>query len=147
MTFNRSDASMANISLSKGTELISGNTLLLKNKKVPLLCGEVQFFRMDPEVWESCLKQVKNLGLPIVSTYLSWYRFSTGPGEYDLEGVTNPRLNVRKFLDLCSKYDLYVTMKPGPWICAEETNGGYPDWLVQNRDLQVLDAQDQPVKG
>lgn len=147
MTINYSDASIMNNSLSKGLDLISGNTLLLKGKKVPLLCGEVHFFRMDPEVWEPCLKQVKNLGLPIVSTYLSWYRFSTGPGQYDLEGVTNPRLNVRKFLDLCSKYDLYVTIKPGPWICAEETNGGYPEWLVQIRDAQVLDSQAQPVKG
>lgn len=147
MTINFSDASIKNKSLSKGLDLISGNTLLLKNKKVPILCGEVQFFRMDPEVWESCLKQVKNLGLPIVSTYLSWYRFSTSPGHYDLEGVTNPRLNVRKFLDLCSKHDLYVTMKPGPWICAEETNGGYPEWLVQIRDLQALDSQDRSVKG
>ncbi len=127
--------------------MISGNTLFLHGKNVPLLSGEVQFFRMDPETWELCLRQVKNIGLPIVSTYLSWRRFSKSPGQFDLTGLTDTRLNVPKFLDLCKKMDLYVTMKPGPWICGEEVNGGYPDWLVEQPDLQVLDVNDQPVSG
>lgn len=147
MTFLTYNSSPGETLISKGRDLISGNTLVINGKNVPLLSGEVQFFRMEPEVWETCLEQVKKLGLPIVSTYLSWRRFSIAPDRYDLDGVTDPRLNVRKFLDLCVKHDLYVAMKPGPWICAEETNGGYPDWLVQNPALQVLDAHDRPVQG
>ncbi len=132
---------------SKGLNLLEGNTLRLAGENIPVLSGEVQFFRMDPSVWETCLEQVKNLGLPIVSTYLSWQRFSKAPGEFDLTGKTDPRLNVPRFLDMCRQKGLYVTMKPGPWICAEEHNGGYPDWLVQNPALQVLDAEDRVVQG
>lgn len=133
--------------VSSGLDLLRGCSLVLNGKTVPLLSGEVQFFRMDPAVWETCLRQVKALGLPIVSTYLSWRRFSAAPGEVDLTGRTNPRLNLPAFLDLCQKIDLWVTFKPGPWICAEETNGGYPDWLVSDPELQVLDARDQTVLG
>lgn len=147
MTFSFFHDEKNNKLQSKGLDLLSGNTLNLDGKDVPILSGEVQFFRMDPSVWEPCLEQVKNLGLPIVSTYLSWQRFSKGPDQYDLTGESDPRLNVPLFLDLCKKYGLYVTMKPGPWICAEETNGGYPGWLVEQPALQVLDAQNQPVKG
>lgn len=130
-----------------GLSLLGRNVLNLNGQAIPLLSGEVQFFRMDPEAWEPALQQVKSLELPMVATYLSWRRFSTGPGQYDLTGATNPRLDLPRFLDLCRKYDLWITLKPGPWICAEETNGGYPDWLVSDPDLQVLDADDRPVAG
>ncbi|MCE1254475.1 MAG: beta-galactosidase [Anaerolineae bacterium] len=132
---------------SKGLDLIEANTLRFAEKNIPVLSGEVQFFRMDPDVWEACLDQVKNLGLPIVSTYLSWQRFSKAPGEFDLTGKNDPRLNVPRFLDMCRQKGLYVTLKPGPWICAEEHNGGYPDWLVCNPALQVLDAENRVVQG
>lgn len=134
-------------SMSSGRELLRKNILWLNGKSVPLLSGEVQFFRMSPDVWETCLQGVKELGLPMVSTYLSWRRFSLGPDQYDLTGRTNPRLNLPRFLSLCQKAGLWITIKPGPWICAEEMNGGYPQWLVSIPDLQVLDHQDQPVIG
>ncbi len=123
------------------------NTLLLHGKRVPLMSGEVQFFRMSPDTWKDSLLAVKKLGLPMVSTYLSWRRFATGVNKYDLNGKTDPHLNLPKFLDLCRELELWVTLKPGPWICAEETNGGYPDWLVADPDLQVLDCHDHPVMG
>ncbi|HEX2979338.1 MAG TPA: beta-galactosidase [Anaerolineaceae bacterium] len=147
MIYDPFSSSAGNAPASSGLDLVHGASLLLQGKKTFLLSGEVQFFRMDPSVWETCLRQVKALGLPMVSTYLSWQRFSLGPGEYDLTGATNPRLNLPAFLDLCKAVDLWVTLKPGPWICAEETNGGYPDWLVNDADLQVRDAQDRPVMG
>jgi len=128
-------------------ELIRNGALSVNGVRVPLLSGEVQFFRMDPAGWENALRQVKGAGLPMVSTYLSWRRFSIGPDRYDLEGRTDPRLNVRRFLDLCVALGLWVTMKPGPWICAEEANGGYPDWLVEKKELQVLSAAGAPVAG
>ncbi|NMB90059.1 MAG: hypothetical protein GYA17_17005 [Chloroflexi bacterium] len=133
--------------VSHGLQHLRGNTLWLHGRRVPLLSGEVQFFRMDPAAWEPSLRQVKALGLPIVSTYLSWRRFSLGPGKYDLTGETDPRLDLPAYLDLCRQMGLWVTFKPGPWICAEETNGGFPDWLVNDPGLQVLDAGDRPVQG
>ncbi len=127
--------------------LIDGNMLRLRGETIPLLSGEVQFFRMPPEAWEPCLRAVKKMGLPIVSTYLSWRRFALGVDEYDLLGKTDPHLNLPRFLELCRDLGLWVILKPGPWICAEETNGGYPDWLVSDPELQVLDCQDRPVQG
>ncbi|HTP58054.1 MAG TPA: beta-galactosidase, partial [Spirochaetia bacterium] len=128
-------------------ELIKNGALVVNGARVPILSGEIQFFRMPPETWDTALEGLKAAGLPMVSTYLSWRRFSLGRDRYDLDGRTDPRLDVRRFLDLCRKHGLLVTMKPGPWICAEEANGGYPDWLVEMKDLQVLDAAGNPVQG
>ncbi len=126
---------------------LEANELHLGEKRVPLLSGEMHFWRLDPEHWEGCLRRIKDMGLPIVATYLSWRRHSPGPGETDLAGRTDPRLNVARFLQLCAEVGLWVHLKPGPWICAEEINGGYPDWLVADPDLHVLDSEDQVVLG
>ncbi len=90
---------------------------------------------------------MRRLGLPMVATYLSWRRHEPQPGVFDFDGRTDPRLNVPKFLELCRYLGLYVHIKPGPWICAEEPAGGYPDWLIQIPGIQVLNANEQTVKG
>jgi hypothetical protein len=144
------DKAIANSSASdrgKGRELIKNKGLFIKGRRVPILSGEIQFFRMEPEAWDHSLFNLKAAGIPIVSTYLSWRRFSTGPDSYDLEGRTDPRLDVKRFLNLCIKHGLWVTLKPGPWICAEEANGGYPDWLVKQSQLQVRDNEGAVVLG
>ncbi len=133
--------------MSTHPELIRNGVLTVNGARVPVLSGEIHFFRMSPETWDTALANLKAIGLPMVSTYLSWRRFSLGPDRYDLEGRTDPRLNVKGFLELCRKHGLWVTMKPGPWICAEEANGGYPDWLVEREELQVLNAAGEPVQG
>lgn len=112
-----------------------------------LLSGEVHFWRMDPDDWEPALRAVQAEGIPIVATYLSWRRHSPTPGELDLEGRSDPRLDVRRFLQLCSRHGLLVHLKPGPWICAEEPNGGYPDWLLSDSELWALDASNRPISG
>jgi len=123
------------------------NALFLKGENILLFSGEMHFWRIDPEYWESCLGQLKAMDLQIVSTYLSWRRHSVSPHENDLTGKTNPRLNLPAFLRLCWELGLWVHLKPGPWICAEETNGGYPDWLLSDEEILARDNQGRPVVG
>jgi beta-galactosidase GanA len=134
---------------ASGNELVElrNQQLWVNGKLLPLISGEVQFFRMDCQVWETTLLNLKKLRIPIVSTYLSWRRFEPFEGEFDFEGRTDPRLDLLAFIDLCIKHGLYLNVKPGPWICAEEKNGGYPDWLVEKSSLQVLDSNDHVVMG
>ncbi len=127
--------------------MIDGYQLNLRDQKIPLLAGEVHFFRMDTSVWERSVEAIKVLGLPMISTYLSWRRFEKIEGIFDFKGTTDPRLNLKAFLEICQEKGVYVILKPGPWICAEETNGGYPDWLVERKSLQVLDADGNVVLG
>jgi hypothetical protein len=121
--------------------------LELGNRRVPLLSAEVHFWRHDPGCWDPLLSRVAAEGIPIVSTYLSWRRHEPAAGEIDLEGRTDARLDLRRFMDLCVRHGLVLQLKPGPWICAEEPGGGYPDWLLENRDVWELDADGKPVLG
>lgn len=47
--------------------------------------------------------------------------------EYNFDGMAN----VTKFVELAQEEDLYVILRPGPYICAEIDNGGLPHWLFK----------------
>ncbi|MBF4571811.1 beta-galactosidase [Herbiconiux sp. VKM Ac-1786] len=117
------------------------------DRHLPAITGEVQFWRMEPRHWEPALRAVRELGIRSVATYLSWRRHEPVRGERDLDGRTDPSLDVRAFLRLCRENDLTVILKPGPWICAEEPNGGFPDWIVAETDLLARDHAGEVVIG
>jgi hypothetical protein len=120
--------------------------LAIGHRTVPLLSGEVHFWRLDPAAWPDVLDRVVEIGLPLVATYLSWRRHETAPGVFDW-GETDPALDARRFITLCAERGLSVHLKPGPWICAEEPGGGYPDWLTAHTAAMALDHAGQVVYG
>ena len=68
-------------------------------KRVPLLSGEVQFWRLDPIDWDAALRAVAAEGIPMVSTYLSWQRYVPAP-DAPFTWQHDERLDVRTFLEL-----------------------------------------------
>jgi hypothetical protein len=132
--------------MTNRTVRAAAGLLWIGDEASPMLAGEVQFWRMDPGTWRPALERVAELGVPIVSTYLSWRRHEPRQGEWDW-GSADPALDARRFLGLCDELGLYVHLKPGPWICAEEECGGYPDWLLELPEISALDAADRPVIG
>ncbi len=116
-------------------------------QKTPLMSGEVQFWRMAPENWAPALKTVKSLGIDCIATYLSWRRHAPEKGTTDLRGRQDRNLDVHRFLDLCAANDISVQLKPGPWICAEETGGGLPDWILADTDMMARDHAGKIVMG
>lgn len=120
--------------------------LEIGESQMPLVAGEVQFWRLDPSEWGPVLDRVAAAGIRIVSTYLSWRRHEPEPGRLEW-GAAVPQLDAAGFLRACGDRGLYVQLKPGPWICAEEPGGGYPDWLMAQTDDLALDASGQPIGG
>lgn len=119
---------------------------LSREYAVPLVSGEVQFWRMDPDTWRPALDAAKTAGFTVVATYLSWRRHELTPGSFEW-GASDRRLNARAFVEACAEAGLLVHLKPGPWICAEEPGGGYPDWLLSDDEVAALDAWGRPVVG
>ncbi|HEY3558686.1 MAG TPA: beta-galactosidase [Kribbella sp.] len=108
-----------------------GNGLLqVGSTSLPLVAGEIQFWRMEPETWKPAVEAARAAGVTLISTYLSWRRHELSPGLQDFTGWHDPRLDARRFLQVCADAGVFVQLKPGPWICAEEPGGGYPDWLL-----------------
>ncbi|WP_199753235.1 glycoside hydrolase family 35 protein [Actinoplanes sp. ATCC 53533] len=98
-----------------------------------ILSGALHYFRVHPELWRDRLRRVADLGLNTVDTYVAWnfhqHRADRAPrfdGWRDLEA----------FVGIAAEEGLDVIVRPGPYICAEWSNGGLPSWLTA-RDVAI----------
>lgn len=109
-----------------GEELSFTNYYMEKNGKPFFgVSGEFHFSRMSEERWEDELIKMKMCGINIVSTYVFWIHHEEEEGIFDFSG----RRDIRRFVELCAKYGLYVILRAGPFDHGEVRNGGLPDWL------------------
>ncbi|SDC98611.1 beta-galactosidase [Niabella drilacis] len=112
----------------QGVSLAATNRYFLKNGRpwFPLM-GEMHYNRVPPQDWESGILKMKNAGLSIVATYIFWNEHETAPGVWDWKG----NRDLRKFVELCAKHQMYVWLRIGPWAHGEQLHGGHPEWIAK----------------
>ncbi|XP_014099969.3 beta-galactosidase [Bactrocera oleae] len=111
-----------------------GNTFLMDGLPFRYVSGSFHYFRALPQVWAERLKTMHAAGLNAIDTYIEWSLHNPHDGVYSWEGIAD----IERFLELAQKEDLYVVLRPGPYICAERDNGGLPHWLfTKYPDIKV----------
>ncbi len=106
---------------------IDNGKLHLDKETLSLISGEFHYWRIDPLYWDRILDTIEEMGLQFIATYISWDFHLTEQGELDFEGKTNPRRNLKAFLDLTQKRGFKLFIRPGPYIYSEWKNLGIPD--------------------
>jgi hypothetical protein len=109
-------------------------SLIINGERRFLVGGEFHYWRApDRSRWPKLLETYKTAGLNFIRIYFHW-------------GYHNPQEDVFIFEDnrdvdylltLCEQYGFYVYIASGPYICAETTAGGYPNWFAWKRDIRV----------
>ena len=89
--------------------------------------GEFHFSRYPIKFWEEEIRKIKAGGIDIISTYVIWIHHEETEGDFDFSG----QRDLRKFLELCEKWDMKLFLRIGPWPHGEVRNGGFPDWLLE----------------
>jgi hypothetical protein len=87
-----------------------------------LIGGSMHYFRVPPEEWEGTFRRMHADGFNVVDTVIPWSIHEPEEGKVDFS-------TLQRFFDLAQKYELYIVARPGPYICAEFDQGGYPRWL------------------
>ncbi|MFC6092248.1 beta-galactosidase [Saccharothrix lopnurensis] len=101
-------------------------SLSVDGERVLLWSGEFHYFRLpSQELWRDVLEKIRAAGFNGVSLYFHWGYHSPAPGSYDFTGVRDVDLLLRTADEL----GLYVVARPGPYINAETSGGGFPAWL------------------
>jgi len=98
-----------------------------------LLTGEMHFGRVQPEDWDTRIKQAKAMGLNTISFYLFWNLVEPEEGKFDFSGMND----VRRVLKLCQDNGMWAILRPGPYCCAEVDYGGIPWWTVKYPDVKI----------
>lgn len=94
--------------------------------------GEIHFSRLKEELWRDAVAKMKAGGVQVLATYVFWIHHEEREGEWDFSG----QRNLRNFLAVCREEGMPVFLRIGPWCHGECRNGGFPDWLMERKDLQ-----------
>ncbi|MFI5930720.1 beta-galactosidase [Actinoplanes sp. NPDC051494] len=102
------------------------HSIMIDGERVLLNAAEFHYFRLpSPDLWRDVLEKYKAAGFNAVSLYFDWAYHSPKRGVYDFTGVRD----VERLLRTAEDLGLWVVARPGPYINAETTGGGFPAWL------------------
>ncbi len=111
--------------MSNKTKLmVRSGRIQIGDEIVPLWSGEFHFWRVQREYWPKVLESMREMGLPVVSSYIAWNFHEAAPGHFDFTGETTAERDLVGFLEMTRDMGFKVLLKPGPTINAEWAWGG-----------------------
>ena len=123
-----------NVSAQDSGVTISNGEFMQHGKVLKIHSGEMHYSRIPKPYWRHRLQMLKAMGMNTVATYVFWNYHETSPGIWDFK--TGNR-DLAGFIKLAGEEGLNVILRPGPYICGEWENGGFPWWLQNNPNLQL----------
>lgn len=110
--------------------------LRLDGRPVPLVAGEFNFWRHNPEHWPPILSEIKKLGVEIVCTFVCWDFHEVGRQRYVFDASENPMRDLEGLLEEIARQGMYAILRPGPIIDSEwPTRGPAPDVATLERTV------------
>ena len=126
-----------------GVEVVTvGNQPELHVDGVPFFIHAAQFdyFRIPADFWQRSLVRYRELGINTIDLRIPWNWHEPSDGEFDFDGHTNPRRDLRKLLKLIAQLHLRLIARPGPIVGDYWRNAGYPPWLLTHPEFQMTAA-------
>lgn len=125
-----------NSALNIQPSAMTRNGLLINGEPIYLLSGVIHYFRWPRGEWRDILLKAKAGGLNTIDTIIPWNLHEPEPGVFNFDNEAD----LPAYLDLIHQLGMYAIVRPGPYICAEWENGGFPAWLTaQNLKLRTDD--------
>jgi beta-galactosidase len=110
-----------------------GDHFVLNGKPFQVISGAMHYERIPRAYWRQELRLAKAMGLNTVETYVFWNLLEPQQGVFDFTGQND----IAEFVREAQQEGLYVMLRPGPYVCAEWDWGGYPAWLLKNKNITV----------
>lgn len=117
-----------------------GSCMTIDGKDVFIYSAAFHYFRCPEELWHDRFRQIKEAGFNTVETYVPWNQHEqTMPLSVD-DNSHFDFSTVKRWLKMAQEeFGFYTIVRPGPFICAEYSGGGYPRWLAKYRPEAVKD--------
>ncbi len=116
-----------------GSFRVGDKTFLLNDKPFVVKAAEVHYPRIPRDYWEQRIQMCKALGMNTLCIYIFWNTHEQQEGVFDFTGNND----IRAFVKLAQKNDMWVIVRPGPYVCAEWEMGGLPWWLLKKKDIRL----------
>lgn len=103
---------------------------MLNGERLMIFSGEFHPFRLPvPGLWLDIFQKVKALGFNTVSFYVDWALLEGKQGDFSAEGV----FGFDEFFQAAIDAGIWLLARPGPYINAESSGGGFPGWIQRTR--------------
>lgn len=104
-----------------------------------MFSGEVHPFRLPvPSLYIDLMEKIKALGFNLVSFYVDWALVEGKPGEFRADGI----FALEPFFRAAKEAGIYLLARPGPYINAEVSGGGFPGYLQRLKGVLRSQAPD-----
>lgn len=117
--------------------VINGKQFHMDGKPYQIISGEMHYTRIPRDYWRDRLQKARAMGLNTITTYVFWNVHEPRPGVFDFSGQND----IAEFIREAQELGLNVILRPGPYVCAEWELGGYPSWLLKDRDVVLRSTE------
>ncbi|RDW80818.1 putative beta-galactosidase [Coleophoma crateriformis] len=98
------------------------HSLMVYGERIMVFSGEFHPYRLPvPDLWLDVFQKIKALGFSAVSFYVHWALLEGTPGNYTASGV----FAFEPFFAAAQQAGIYLLARPGPYINAEASGGGF----------------------
>ncbi|KAI2637638.1 glycoside hydrolase family 35 protein [Hypomontagnella submonticulosa] len=102
------------------------HSLYVNGERIMVMSGEFHPWRLPvPSLWFDVFQKIKAMGFNCVSFYTNWALLEGKPGNFSADGV----FAYDQFFEAATKAGVHLIARPGPYINAEVSFGGFPGWL------------------
>ncbi len=111
--------------------------LTIDGQDVFLYSGAFHYFRCPKELWSDRFEKIRAAGFNAVESYVAWnwHEPQMPAGLDDFSKVDLSELE--EWLTMAEQFGFYIIIRPGPYVCAEWDNGGFPRWLLTQKPAGV----------
>lgn len=115
------------------------HSMFIRGERAMLFSGELHPFRIPvPDHYIDIFQKIKALGFNMVSFYVDWSMLEGKAGDFRDDGI----FSLEPFFKAAKDAGIYLLARPGPYINAEVSGGGYPGWLQRVKGQLRTDAPD-----
>jgi len=119
---------------AKHTFTLGATEFMLDEKPFQIISGEMHPARIPPEYWRHRIQMAKAMGCNTISAYIFWNYHESEEGIYDF---TTGNHNLAEFFRIVQEEEMWLIMRPGPYVCAEWELGGIPPYLLRIPDIKL----------
>ncbi len=127
-------SSPAKAQKAKHTFTFSGPEFLLDEKPFQIISGEMHPARIPAEYWKHRIQMAKAMGCNTISAYIFWNYHESEEGVFDFSTGNH---NIASFIKMVQDEDMWLILRPGPYVCAEWELGGIPPYLLRIPDIRL----------
>jgi beta-galactosidase GanA len=127
-------SAIAEAQKGKHTFTLGTTEFLLDGLPMQIISGEMHPARIPAEYWRHRIQMAKAMGCNTISAYIFWNYHESEEGVYDF---TTGNHNLAEFFRIVQEEELWLIVRPGPYVCAEWELGGIPPYLLRIPDIKL----------